>query len=540
MSDILAPASHPDQLSRRVLLGGLAGAAAVGTTAFAGSPAGSANLLSSQAPVRDPFTLGVASGDPEPDGFVLWTRLAPEPIRGGGMPQRAVPVQWQVATDRRFRRVMAQGTEIARPGLAHSVHVEVEGLRPASEYFYRFRVGREISPIGRARTAPEYGSRLDDLSFAFASCQTYAGGYFSAHEHMAKEDLDLVVHLGDYIYEGPPRPYLIRLHEGDGEPMTLTDYRNRHAQYKTDPQLQRAHAACPWIVVFDDHELDNDWAAAIPQDPEIQTRKQFAARRAAALQAYYEHMPLRRSALPAGGSLQAYRSFTYGDLATFHVLDTRQYRSDQIAECSVAEREETGYCGGALVPGRSILGDDQERWLLDGLTISTTRWNVLANQVAFTQRDKDETPGAKQRTFNLDGWDGYVADRQTLLDHVREQKIRNMVTITGDSHRNSVLNTPANYRDWEADTTPVATEFMVTSTTSGGERRLNRHYRPEPDNNPHLLYGDESHGYARVRLTADEWRTDYRAVSTVAKPEATISTVSSWVVDPDEPGARRA
>jgi alkaline phosphatase D len=258
----------------------------------------------------DPFTLGVASGDPRPDSVVLWTRLAPDPLDGGGMPNRRYSVRWQVATDERFSRVVRDGRATADPDSGHAVHADVRGLRPERDYFYRFRVDDYISPVGRTRTAPAPGHRLSGLRWAFASGQNYQDGYYPALENLAAEDLAFVAFLGDYLYESVPNPNALRTHEGTDEPYSLTDYRNRHAQYRTDASLQAAHAAHPWIVTFDDHEVDNNWADDIPQDPDQLTPEAFRARRIAAFQAYYEHMPLRRSSRPHGPDLQLYAGST--------------------------------------------------------------------------------------------------------------------------------------------------------------------------------------------------------------------------------------
>lgn len=347
------------------------------------------NQLSSKAIAQPrfsayPFSLGVASGEPLPDGVVLWTRLAPDPLNGGGMQQQKVPVQWQVAADENMRQVVRAGVALATPELGHSVHVEVQGLRPARWYWYQFRVGNELSAIGRTRTAPRFGYATDKLRFAFASCQNWQSGYYTAYKYMVQEDLDLVVHLGDYIYEGGPSPTALRQHNGNGEPATLEEYRNRHALYKTDPNLQAAHAAFPWITTWDDHEVDNNYANDVPQDPERQSRAAFVDRRAAAYQAYYEHLPLRRFSLPTGPDMQLYRRLTFGNLAEFNVLDTRQYRSDQA--CGDGTR--IG-CAEAFDPSRTITGSEQEQWLFQGLSKSPARWNILAQQVFMTQRDFD-------------------------------------------------------------------------------------------------------------------------------------------------------
>jgi len=274
----------------------------------------------------DPFSLGVASGDPWESGVVLWTRLAPDPLNGGGMPAQPVPVKWEVATDDRMQKVVAKGTAMAEPAWGHSVHVEVSGLKPARWYWYRFTVDAGSSSIGRTRTAPETSARNDQFRFAFASCQHYETGFYAAYRHMSDEDLDLVIHLGDYIYEGRPVDGRVRKHNSP-EIKSLDDYRNRYALYKSDPLLRRAHESFPWALVWDDHEVDNNYAGLIAEDNA--PVEEFAARRARAYQVYYEHMPLRKSVLRGGGGVEIYRRLTYGNLAGIYMLDTRQYRTDQ-------------------------------------------------------------------------------------------------------------------------------------------------------------------------------------------------------------------
>ncbi|HEX3157585.1 MAG TPA: alkaline phosphatase D family protein, partial [Gemmatimonadaceae bacterium] len=320
-----------------------------------------------------PFTLGVASGDPTPDGVVLWTRLAPDPLRGGGMPPRRVPVRWEIAADEGFARIVQRGEALALPELAHSVHVEVRGLASDRVYWYRFITGGAASPVGRTRTAPAAGARLDRFALAFASCQSYQSGYYTAHRHLANEDVNLVVFLGDYIYEGGIDQGGVRRHTGP-EIMSLGDYRDRYALYKTDPDLQAAHAAFPWTVTTDDHEVDNNYAGEISE--RYDAPQLFLQRRAAAYQAYYEHMPLRRSSMPKGPDLPLYRRLGFGDLLELNVLDTRQYRTDQPCGDSV-----TPHCAESLSPDATILGAAQERWLLDGLGASAARWNLLGNQL---------------------------------------------------------------------------------------------------------------------------------------------------------------
>jgi alkaline phosphatase D len=338
----------------------------------------------------DPFTLGIASGDPLADGVVLWTRLAPDPLAGGGMARANVDVRWEVATDESMRRVVKRGKAVASPDFAHSVHAEVNGLEPDRWYWYRFDVGGAASAIGRTRTLPMRGAVKDRLRFAFASCQHYEQGYYVAHRHLADEPVDFVTFLGDYIYESnTANP--VRTH-GSGEPKSLEDYRTRYARYKTDGDLQAAHAACPWIVTFDDHEVDNNYVGLIAQDGVSEA--EFSLRRAAAYRAYYEHMPLRRASLPKGPDMLLYRSFDFGRLASFHVLDTRQYRSDQA--CGDGRKPVCEEWGRAE---RTVMGERQERWLARGLTTGRAQWNVLAQQIMMVPFEVDPSPTEQ---YNMD------------------------------------------------------------------------------------------------------------------------------------------
>ena len=515
--------ARPGLTRRQVLLrgagitaGAVAGSLSGGAWAWAAPPAAART-------VRDPFTLGISSGEPAADGVVLWTRLAPNPLAEdgrGGMPDRPAPVQWQVAEDEGFGRVVAEGTELARPELGHSVHAEVNGLRPGADYFYRFKAGPELSPVGRTRTAPARGARVDSLSFAFTSCQAYTSGLYTAHARMAEEDLDLVVQLGDYIYEGASNPSQFRVHEGVGEPMTVGQYRNRYAQYKGDGDLQASHAAFPWVVVLDDHEIDNNWADEVPQDPDRQSREAFLARRRAALQAYYEHMPLRRSSIPRGIDIQLYRRLVFGDLLDLHVLDTRQYRSDQ----STAGRRD---------PDRTILGDEQERWLRDALAGPTARWNVLAQQVFFSQRDFTAGPEA---SYSSDAWDGYVADRDGLRDHIAAAGTSNPVVITGDVHANYVCDVKADFDDPASPT--VATELVGTSISTGGDGRdQNPGDAVQLAENPHIRFINRNRGYVRNTVRPDAWTADFRVVDSVTTPGAPVRTRATYVIEDGRPGA---
>jgi alkaline phosphatase D len=492
--------------------------------------------LSSQFPRRTlaqpkfsayPFSLGVASGDPLPNSVVLWTRLAPNPLSGGGMPPVNVLVQWQIAADESMRRIVKSGTETATPDFAHSVHVDVRGLQPSRHYWYQFKVGNEVSPIGRTRTAPAPNQRLNQLRLALVNCQDWQNGYYTAYKHVAEEDLDLVVHVGDYIYEYGPEPGGPRQHNSP-EIVTLEDYRNRHALYKTDANLQAAHAAFPWIVTWDDHEVENNYANEISEnnDPVAE----FLLRRAAAIQAYYEHMPLRQSSLPKGANLRLYRRFTFGDLARFNVLDTRQYRTDQPCDDGIKPQ-----CEAAFDPNATLTGHAQERWLFQGLQRSPARWNVMAQQVMFSQFDFDARPDFQ--AFNLDQWDGYVAARNRLLEFLEQQQPLNPIVLTGDIHSSWVHDIKRDFNNPDSQT--LGTEFVATSISSDFPTAFIEPVTQALSNNPHTKFFDGAlRGYVRCVLTHKRWQSDYRVVSTIREPEATINTLTSFVVEDGKPGAQ--
>jgi alkaline phosphatase D len=445
-----------------------------------------------------PFSLGVASGEPYADSVVLWTRLAPEPLKGGGVPAVNIPVEWEIALDEKMTKVERRGRVMAIPEFGHSVHVVVAGLKPAQWYWYRFKVGNEVSPVGRTRTAPSPRDRVKQFRFAYASCQNWENGFYAAYRDMAQQNLDLVVHLGDYIYEGTAREDRIRSHNGP-EPVTLEEYRNRHALYKTDPNLQAVHAAFPWAVTWDDHELDNNWADEIPQDPEEQPIDEYLKRRAAAFQAYYEHMPLRPFSRPRGIDMQLYRRLTFGDLVEFNVLDTRQYRTNQPCGDGINPR-----CAEAFDPDATMTGSRQERWLFDGLNRSRARWNVLAQQIVFTQHD---WTAGEEAVFNLDAWDGYVAARQRILDFLKRRNPSNPVVITGDTHSSWVSDLLADFNN--PNSKVVGTEFVGTSITSnfGASDRIQAAL-PE---SPWVKYfNGRQRGYVLCDLTRERWRTEYK------------------------------
>jgi alkaline phosphatase D len=477
------------------------------------------------------FTLGVASGEPRPDRVVLWTRLASEPLAGGGMPPVPVPVRFEVAADDAFRRIVHAGVAMAEPAHAHSIHVDVAGLEPARWYWYRFAALDEASPVGRTRTAPAGRTSPAALHFAFASCQQYEHGYYTAYRHMADEDFDVVVHLGDYIYEHGPDAYTVpggnvRHHAGP-ETTTLEGYRQRFAQYRTDPDLQAAHAAFPWVVTWDDHELDNNYAGDVAEDgqpPEI-----FRARRAAAYQAYWEHMPLPAGWAGQGGGLRLYRRFTYGRLVEFNVLDTRQYRTDQ--PCADQRASD---CPGRTAPAQTITGPEQEAWLLDGLGRSAAQWNVIAQQVFMAQLDL--LPGPV-RGFDVDAWDGYVASRNRLLAFLAGHRIPNPVVLTGDFHSNWVADLKADFDNPGSAT--IGTEFVGTSISSGGDGSDSTLVgQTALVDNGHIHFANHQRGYVRCTVTPARWTTDFRVVPYVRRPGAPVSTRASFTVEADHPGAQ--
>jgi alkaline phosphatase D len=471
----------------------------------------------------NPFTAGIASGDPLPDGVVLWTRLDAGAIGRG----KAAPVRWEIAADEGFTRIVRRGTSAAPAELGYSVHAEVDGLQPDREYWYRFIAGGEASAAGRTKTAPAPGAPVDRVRFAFISCQNWEHGYYTAFEHLAHEDVDAIVHLGDYIYEKRfPSAPTIREHES-GEVITLDQYRGRYALYKTDPHLQAAHRLAPWIVTDDDHEVANNWAGAFPADPSV-SPDQFLLRRAAAFQAYYEFMPLRRASLPHGPAMQIYRRLSFGRLLEFHVLDTRQFRSDQACGDGSKPR-----CDEVFDPARTMMGPEQERWLAEGLRGSRARWNALANQVMIAQTKrlvKDEA------VFSMDKWDGYVPARQRLTTLLADPQVSNPVVITGDIHTHWVADLKTDYDDPTSAT--VGAEFVGTSISSGGDGNDADTSRVQ-GLNPHVKFFSARRGYVVADVTPDRWTSTYRTVPYISKPGAPVDTVGTFVVENGRRGVER-
>ena len=516
-------------LSRRRFLG-YSGA---GATAVMLSTAWWDTLAYSQPRLSEyPFTLGVASGDPAPDSVVLWTRLSIDPLAPdglGGMPNLRIPVLYQVATDERFTDVVKTGTAFASPELGHSVHPEVHGLEPNRHYWYRFKVGNEVSPVGRTRTAPARGTMPASLALGLASCQSYEAGYFTALKHLADEDLDLVLHLGDYIYEKSYVPEPV-LHDGTPLPdylrtecFDLNRYRLQYALYKSDVHLQAAHATCPWLTTFDDHDVENGWRGDIsePDDEPDQDPAVFRQRKAAAFQAMYENLPLRHTQMPSGPNIRIHRRVTYGDLADFTLLDSRQYRSAH---------------DGRFDPDATMLGGKQRDWLIEGFSRSQARWQVIGNQLPMAEVDRD--PDEDVERF-FDAWDGYVVERDRILTAASERGVENLVVVTGDRHSNYVMDLKSDYDD--PDSPVVGTEIVGTSLSSGkdgadmlpvGEDYLQA--------NPHMKFCNFQRGYSRITITPDELFNDFRVVPYVTRPGAPVSTRATFVAQNGVPGAENA
>ena len=512
--------------SRRQFLQALA---AVG--AASASPA-----LRAQGPLRfadDPFRLGVASGYPRPDGAVIWTRLAPDIAQAnGGLDQVAIPVRWEVARDEKFASIAASGKVDAVHEWAHSVHVEPAGLEADRWYWYRFIAGGAASPVGRLRTAPAAGASPARLRFAFASCQQYEQGWFSAYRHMAGDDLDLVVFLGDYIYESSWGREHVRKHNRP-EPYTLDDYRARYALYKSDADLQAAHRAYPWIVTWDDHEVDNDYANDRPEDG--MPAAQFLLRRAGAYKAYYEHMPLPSGMRPDGPSMRIYTSLAWGRLANFHIVDDRQYRDYQVCAkkpggSTVVDPE---VCKEIRAATRSMLGAQQEAWLERGFAASRAQWNILAQQTLMAQSDRKA--GEEQR-FWTDGWDGYPAARKRLLESMAATKLANPVVIGGDVHMHYVADLKPDFDDEKSPV--VASEFCGTSITSQGPTQKSVDaLLPE---NPHIKLARSDHrGYVRATVGGGKFSADLIALDTVKRQDSKASVLARFVVEDGKPGPQR-
>lgn len=478
----------------------------------------------------DPFQLGVASGDPTPEGVILWTRLVPDPVGEETLPSAEVPVAWEVAeappptggtvaNEFDERAIVRSGTAVADPAWGHSLHVDVSGLRPDSWYTYRFRIGDEwVSRVGQTRTLPAPGARPESFRAVTACCQSYPQGYYTAHRHIAREaELDAVFFLGDYIYEEAFGPVL-RPHP-NGAPETLEEFRRRYELYKAEPQLREAHRHCPWIVTWDDHEVRNNYAGDEPVRDSLSSRE-FKEIRAAAYQAYYEHLPLRVPDPSDTDELEIYRRFQVGDLVEFDVLDGRQYRSGIICGGDFGRR-----CDEATDPEESMLGADQQDWLVENLKSSSTIWHALVQQTILTPINFDNL------AINPDMWDGYQSQRQEIIDLLADAAVDNPVVLTGDIHMGMLLDIPRDADDPGDD--PIAPEIVTTSITSeeptGGVAEGLAELAPLLGQIRHFNPSDR--GYTLVEFHRDELLVHYRTVSTVQDRPAALRTDASYRIE---------
>lgn len=534
----------PTTPSRRtVLRAGLTAGAALTAAGALGSPASGAAPRSaapgSTAP-GDVFGLGVASGEPDASSVVLWTRLATDPTADdglGGLCDRTSDVEWEIASDERFSGVVRRGRVRTGPQDGHSVHVEAGGLAPGRDYWFRFRSGRSLSPAGHTRTAPAAGA-MTPLTMCFTSCSQFEHGWFTAYRRLAEEQPDVVLHLGDYMYEYGAGGYdapggNVRDHAGP-ETTTLAGYRQRYGQYHADADLQAAHAAAPWLVVFDDHEVENNWAGDVRELP-VDPQGDFRARRAAAFRAYWENMPLRAAQRPRGSAMRLYRRVGFGGLVTFHMLDTRQYRGDQ--PCG----DEFGTdCAARTDPSRSLPGSEQERWIASGFADSRARWDVLGQQVFFSQ--VDFTPGAG-RGFNPDAWDGYPGSRDRVVDGwvaaTRRARARNLVVLTGDVHAHWAADVRRRFDDPASPV--IGTELVSSSITSGGD---GSEQKPETAatlaENPHVRFYNNRRGYVRTRFEPSRMTAEFKVVPYVSRPGAPAETRARFVTEDRRPGLNPA
>lgn len=513
--------------TRRQIISGLS-ALSLSACATASSPGKLSLAAPSLKGLDYLFPLGVASGDPVSDGFVLWTRLAPMPMAEDGGLSAPVNVTWQVAEDENFARVIKSGQTVAHKNWAHSVHVEVQGLLPLRQYFYRFIANGQNSPTGRAKTAPMFGAPVDSLRFGIASCQHYEQGFFNAYKDMIAQDPDLIVHLGDYIYESSWGPQVRR--QATTEAISLTDYRRLHAQYKTDPALQAAHAHAPWLFIWDDHEVVNDYADL--NDENYMPVEQMRARRAAAYKAYYEHMPVRLRSRPQGEHMRLHDYFYYGNLMTMALTDGRQYRDDQACQTPEDGGAQMVNCPELNDPSRSMFGKKQESWLMPSFLRSGATWEVLAQPTLFSrlyQKDRDGNPASWS-----DGWDGYKPTRDMIIQAAEQRRPKNFISIGGDMHSWWQADLKTDYSDPSSQT--VGTEFVTTSVTAHSYA-YSRFSRMLPDN-PHIhFFDDRKRGYSLVNVSPQNWTFEMREMSSVYDPQAKGETRKKYVVESGTQGA---
>jgi alkaline phosphatase D len=528
------------EISRRHVLRAAGAAAAAASLPGLGAAAAHA--------ASQTFAHGVASGDPLPDSVLLWTRVTPTPdsAPASGLGPD-VTVRWEVSTAPDFGRIVAKGSVATGPARDHTVKAVAAGLDPQTWYWYRFTYGRDVSAVGRTRTAPAAGAAVERLRFGVVSCSNLQAGWFSAYRHLAQRgDLDAVLHLGDYIYEYGPGEYqardvVVRPHEPATEIVTLAHYRLRHAQYKRDADLQALHAAVPFIVTWDDHEAANDaWNGGAENHTEG-AEGAWADRRAAANRAYAEWMPVRYE---PGGPL--YRRFDFGSLASLSMLDLRSYRSRQAG---------SGADPALDSPQRTITGAAQMDWLLGTLTSTGPQWKLVGNPVMITPIRVPSTLstaeiGGVQKLmggttidgvpYNVDQWDGYQADQHRILAHLRDHGVKDTVFLTGDIHSGWACDLPADPLTYPTTGDAVAAELVCTSVTSDnlddilnvpprtGSLSVEAAIRA---NNPHVKYLDfDSHGFSVLDITPAGVRMDWHVLADRTAPGSAASPSASWTV----------
>jgi alkaline phosphatase D len=460
--------------------------------------------------------------------------LAPQPLAPNrGMTPGNHLVQWQLASDHSFRRIVASGTLKATSAFSHSARVEVQGLTPARDYWYRFTHGKHRSPAGRARTLPAPGQAAIDLRIAVANCQQFEHGHYAAYAHIAAAAPDLVLHIGDYIYESAPTTGRIRAHVGS-LCRTLDDYRQRYSQYQMDPSLQAAHAASSWLCTWDDHEVANDYAGintGRDESPSV-----FLARRTAAYQAYFEHLPLPPSAAPTGSEMPIFTRRSVGDLASIHMLDQRQYRSPEACgqPGRAGDNRVDESCTERLLPDRSMLGFKQEAWLTDGLVNHKAPWTLIAQGTLLSHLDEKSGAGS---VYGTDAWNGYPAARQRLLQSLQQTRTTNPVILSGDLHAFMVGG--VNQTPDQLESPLLASEFVASSISSDSrpQAQLDQ-WRAE---NPNvLLAAGEHRGYLWLHLRRDRLQVDLMAIDNPIDPDSGKHLLESFVVEAGSPHIQRA
>jgi alkaline phosphatase D len=446
-----------------------------------------------------------------------------------------VEISFEIATDEAMRDIVRTGKSIAKARFAHSVRIDVQGLQPHRPYWYRFTCGDAQSRIGRASTSPQAGATLERLRFGFVSCSNYERGFFSAYRHLADEQPDLAIFLGDYIYEfaDSPTENLVRRHSDGVTATTLAHYRNRYAQYRLDEDLQRLHATTPALVTWDDHEVQNDYGGLLA--PDFSDPARFRERRAAAYQAFFEHMPIEPANEPQGPDLRIYRHTPFGDLAEIFMTDARQYRSP--APCYGPPDHRPGRvitlteCPELYAPSRSILGMQQETWLNDGLARSRAKWNIVGQSLLLAQMHRRNKDGEK--VLWTDDWNGYPESRKRLLRHLDAAGVNNPVFLSGDIHSFWANDLKLDFND--PDSRTVGTEFVGSSVSANPPTFDIAAALAE---NPHVRFFDKSvRGYVSVDLTRERMVTRFQAISDRRDPHASVSTLKTFGVESGKAGA---